>query len=683
MSKFCFLFLFFSFFYFQGKIHLSEIGTENNSGIIELYNASDIDIDLKQQKIRIEVKKNTSSSQNPNIFCLLLESDGIVKSDFVIAAHGYFLIVSSNAISYTNRADFIVTNKTSNRGFFDGNDTVFLANGSVSSLEDSDILEFVGLGNNSYQGNSSAPAITGNETIEKKANLLSTANSLRTGKDTLYGNSFYSGNNGDDWVKQNQNNFQNKSSAIEIPNKNLNDFFIESLTTQKLGIKINHSYEKVTALAFKVTHTNQNAFLKKFLVSVKIKNSLQKNFIQNVELTNSLQQKISLNFISNDNDTKFYFYEKNNSAFALANTTNFLILNLNPIKDAGVQITSAIMPLWVIDNNNFSSKGLKVPGNDFFSVERILFSEIKTQGEHSEDEYMELYNSTTKDVSLENWSIHYQSSTGNWKRLFSFPKINITNQSYFLIGGRKYKNFPNADLIKTLKLSSSDRGFSLALKNKNDILVDRVSIGNSSALSQDKFNLVPNQNQSLERKAISSSTSQTMTNHHFYFGNGFDSLNSNRDFVLSVPNPQNSFSLAEPVGSPKILSVNSLINYYGAKIVMKGKNFLLFNQENSLSLGNQKIIDFDSWQNEEIIFKLPNEFIDNQKFKIKVKNIKNQFLENIFDSSIRVKNLVITESELRNVQPASSLKINLKGLQNLLVKESFTSLSHSYLQFKI
>lgn len=667
----------------KSKLHLSEIGTENNSGIIELYNSSDIDIDLKQETIRIEVKKNTSSSQNPNIFCLLKESDGTVKSDFVIKAHSFFLIVSSNASSYTNIADFIITNKTSNRGFFDGNDTLFLANGSVSSLEDSDIIEFVGLGNNIFQGSSSAQSITGQQTIEKKANLLSTKTSMqRGGADFNSGNSFKSGNNGDDWLLQNKSDFQNKNSPSEKSSQGINDFFIKGLESKKLGIKINHPHYKIIALEFEINHTNQNNFLKEILVNLEIKNS-SKDFIEKVELTNHLKQKINLNFISNSVDQNYYLYQNSQNYFSVSQTTNFVILHLKSIEKSDIEIRSELLPKWVKDNNDFFAKGLKVNGNSIFSVEKILFSEIKTEGSHSEDEYIELYNSTSKDISLEDWSIHYQSSTGSWKKLFTFDKKNITNKSYFLIGGRQYGEVPHADVTHTLKLSSSANGFSLALKNESDITVDEVSFGNSLNLLKDKFLQVPNQNQSLERKASINSTSITMTNNHFYFGNSFDSLKSKDDFVLSSPNPQNRFSLSEPVENPKISSIDSTEKYYGEKITIEGENFLLFDSKNSiLNLGDEKIINITLWNNQKIIFYLPNSFKDNQKLKVKVKNVEDNFVEKDFSTPIKVKPIQITELELKNIQAAHSLKINIEGLQYLL-KNEFNTLENDYLEFKL
>ena len=226
---FAFFFYLWSFDLLANKILISEIGTENGRGIIELYNASSNVIDLAGY--RLEADTDTSVSQNPSIFCLFKSSDGIIRTDTLIEPYGYFLVCDDET-SLTNIADFIITKTTSGRGRLDENDTIFLGIASISGPSDNDIVDFVGMGENNPVFSGDAPAETLPEminlendkiiigSIERKAREFSTLESMSSnenniGEDYLLGNSYNTGHNAQDFILRNTNDFQNKNSLAE------------------------------------------------------------------------------------------------------------------------------------------------------------------------------------------------------------------------------------------------------------------------------------------------------------------------------------------------------------------------------------------------------------------------------------------------------------------------------------
>ena len=99
-----------------GEILISEIGSEDSAGIVELYNPTDEPVDLTAEGYRLEVDKTSIASTDPAIFCLFTAAEGIFKTDGVIEPFGYSLICGKDAASYISRADLVVTNRTSQRG---------------------------------------------------------------------------------------------------------------------------------------------------------------------------------------------------------------------------------------------------------------------------------------------------------------------------------------------------------------------------------------------------------------------------------------------------------------------------------------------------------------------------------------------------------------------------------------
>ena len=93
----------------------------------------------------------------------------------------------------------------------------------------------------------------------------------------------------------------------------------------------------------------------------------------------------------------------------------------------------------------------------------IIISEVKTSGETSKDEFVELYNQTDQDIDLENWSLKKQTESGKEYVLVSSSKFLgiIPGHGYFLITHpEEYTDSVQPDL------SYSSASYSIADTNK-------------------------------------------------------------------------------------------------------------------------------------------------------------------------------------------------------------------------
>jgi len=196
-------------------------------------------------------------------------------------------------------------------------------------------------------------------------------------------------------------------------------------------------------------------------------------------------------------------------------------------------------------------------------AENLVISELAVQGLNgANDEFIELYNPIDQAIDLDNWSIQYRGSEAN-----AFEKKNfITGSStpaygYFLIANSSYDGQTTADMShNSFQLSSV--GGTIFLVNNQTLLtsatsssiVDKIAYGSGTYLFPEgtEFNLVPEAEQSLERKATPTSTAELLAigGAHHWLGNSWDTNNNSQDFVLQTqPNPQNSFSLTGPKDS--------------------------------------------------------------------------------------------------------------------------------------
>ncbi len=185
----------------------------------------------------------------------------------------------------------------------------------------------------------------------------------------------------------------------------------------------------------------------------------------------------------------------------------------------------------------------------------LVISEVLVHGFNetvptSDNEFVEIYNPTDSAVDVSTWTVDYRSATGttfNNKYTFS-SGTSIPAHRYFLVGSGGVSNRDNSSASVELGLGNS--GGAVFLRNQNGTTVDLLGWGvASSGNYEGSAPAVPAQGVSLERKANSSSTSETMAvgGSDELAGNGYDSDNNSNDFVQrTTPQPQNSTSPAEP-----------------------------------------------------------------------------------------------------------------------------------------
>jgi hypothetical protein len=170
-------------------------------------------------------------------------------------------------------------------------------------------------------------------------------------------------------------------------------------------------------------------------------------------------------------------------------------------------------------------------------ADHIVISEIKTIGETTTDEFIELYNPTEQDISLFGYSLYKftanSTSTENKKLLVAFNSSStIYAYGHFLISHRD--SFVNSDIYYVTSTMSVSDNNTILLQNEHGNIVDLVGFGNATAVEGIAAQK-PTQQKSIERLPGG------------IRGNGIDTDNNNNDFIRVLPSPQNTNS--EPINS--------------------------------------------------------------------------------------------------------------------------------------
>lgn len=208
----------------------------------------------------------------------------------------------------------------------------------------------------------------------------------------------------------------------------------------------------------------------------------------------------------------------------------------------------------------------------------VVVSELAAAGPNgADDEFIELYNGSTKVVSLAGWLIQYRasSSASTWSTINVLPKeASIPPHGHYLFasgGASGYVGTPSADLAasttaagpKPLQMKSDSGHVRLVLPGGgavvgpvDPLISDTVGYGALATAGEGApmngatwGTASPYTPGSLERKASASSTSATMSagGSEVSAGNNRDSnVNANDFIVRATRDPQNSGSPAEP-----------------------------------------------------------------------------------------------------------------------------------------
>lgn len=182
----------------------------------------------------------------------------------------------------------------------------------------------------------------------------------------------------------------------------------------------------------------------------------------------------------------------------------------------------------------------------------IVISEVQVSGATKDDEFVELYNPTNSSVSLAGWRLTRKLLGGTEADLVSAEAFSgtIPARGFFLIvpqAGYTGSTVPDLTYSVTTKFILSDN--TVILYDDAGTVVDKVGFGDAVDFETAAFPFSPIDNTSIERKANSSSTSDSMAlgGADEFGGNGQDIDDNSNDFVArSVPQPQNSASATEP-----------------------------------------------------------------------------------------------------------------------------------------
>ncbi len=184
----------------------------------------------------------------------------------------------------------------------------------------------------------------------------------------------------------------------------------------------------------------------------------------------------------------------------------------------------------------------------------LVISEVQMSGASgfSTDEFVELYNPTDAVVTITGWQLIKRTASGSaFPLVEQFEAANVPAHGYYLIAhptGYTGTVVPDARYSTTNSLSSDN---SVELVNALGV-VDVVGWGTATHL-ETAAAPTPGSAKSIERKALSTSTKETMRvdGEDSFRGNGEDSANNSSDFLgRDLPQPQSTVSELEFVTAP-------------------------------------------------------------------------------------------------------------------------------------
>lgn len=196
-------------------------------------------------------------------------------------------------------------------------------------------------------------------------------------------------------------------------------------------------------------------------------------------------------------------------------------------------------------------------------VDHIVINEIQISGQSSKDEFIELYNPTENDIDLSGWKLTRKTESGENEYYLvsstSFKGV-IPKQDYFLITPPAGYTGLGADLYYSSTSYGIASDNTVLLYNQNGELVDKIGMGRAQDAENLSFPQNPLSSQSVERKI-----------------DGWDSDNNSEDFKLSTaPTPKSAppIVIIEDTTDYLICMSNSVpgTTYYNLKIGWQSPN---------------------------------------------------------------------------------------------------------------
>ncbi len=185
-------------------------------------------------------------------------------------------------------------------------------------------------------------------------------------------------------------------------------------------------------------------------------------------------------------------------------------------------------------------------------ADHLVISEIQVAPGPT-NQFLEIYNPTSADVSLDGWKIVRRSAAGGTvTTLITFVSSHIVkSKRFFLMGSLGYTGSVSADATGADDYSTTTDS-SLQMINSAGTVIDAVGMGTiteaAAGVYETQTTVRPASGQSIERKSKLSSTASSMqSGSDAASGNSLDTNNNNSDFVTrTTPEPQNSSSVPEP-----------------------------------------------------------------------------------------------------------------------------------------
>lgn len=168
----------------------------------------------------------------------------------------------------------------------------------------------------------------------------------------------------------------------------------------------------------------------------------------------------------------------------------------------------------------------------------VVISELQTGTTSSaSQEFVELYNPTATDLSIDGWKLQYKSATSvdqvsSWSTRSNLAG-SIKAHSYYLIAPTAYLSQADSDLSPGLAGS----GGHVRLIDTTGVVIDLLGWGESANTAETQPALAPSAGQSLERLPGRLQASG---------GNATDTGDNSKDFLIRIePEPQSSSSALE------------------------------------------------------------------------------------------------------------------------------------------
>ena len=203
-------------------------------------------------------------------------------------------------------------------------------------------------------------------------------------------------------------------------------------------------------------------------------------------------------------------------------------------------------------------------------------------GAEYKNDFVELYNPTNKDVSLDGWSIQYAAKDKGFGNNNTPLSGTIKAGGYYLIqmkaGNGGTKDLPTPDMIGSTTMGAKE--FKLALVSSTDSIsgksdekvVDFLGVGSNAT----------------EYEGTAAAPTLSNTTAALRATDGVDTNDNAADFIAAAPNPRNSANYVDPY--PDIDKKYSVYEKVGS--LSEGDTVLIYNAGSSVALSSEPVATY-------------------------------------------------------------------------------------------